>query len=79
MCVGDIGHMYHAIKLSPIDQQTHRFLWRDLDVKKPPSMYVMTSVCFGDKPASAISSLALQKTVDMQSKAVATINDNTYI
>ena len=79
--VGDIWHMYHTIKLSLIDQQTHRFLWRDLDVNKPPSTYVRTSVCFDDKPASAI--LSLRKTADVQKEdypeAVATINDNTYV
>ena len=81
--VGDIRRMYHAIKLSSIDQQTHRFLRRELDVNKSPNTYVMTSVCFGDKPASAISSLVLRKTADMQKEdypdAVATIMDNTYV
>ena len=81
--VADIRRMYHTIKLSTLDQQTHRFLWRDLKLTDSPDTYVMTSVCFGDKPASAISSLALRKTAIMHNgefpTAAETICKNTYV
>jgi hypothetical protein len=44
---GDIRKMYHAIKMSIVDQHTHRFLWRD-DEMDEPDTYVMTSVSFGN-------------------------------
>ena len=81
--VGDIRRMYHTIKLSLLDQHTHRFLWRDFDTTKPPGTCAMTSVCFGDTPASAIPSLALRKTAEMEKEhypeAAATIISNTYV
>ena len=57
--------MYHAIRLSEVDQNTHRFLWRDLDTTRPPDTYIMTSVSFGDKPAGNIAVTALKKTAEM--------------
>ena len=62
---GDIKKMYHAIKLSELDQHTHRFLWRDCNVTRDPDSYVMTSVSFGDKPAGNIAITALNKTAEM--------------
>ena len=35
--VGDIKNMYHAVKISQLDQHTHRFLWRDMQLNKPPN------------------------------------------
>ena len=29
--MGDIRKMYHTVKTKPIDQHTHRFLWRNMD------------------------------------------------
>ena len=63
--VGDISKMYHAIKLSEVDQHTHRFLWRFLDTSMQPETYVMTSVSFGDRPSGNISITALKKTAEL--------------
>lgn len=60
---GDISKMYHYVKLCTLDQHTHRFLWRDLDVNRPPDHYVLTSVTFGDRPSGTIAILALRHTV----------------
>ena len=54
--------MYHTIKISVLDQHTHRFLWRDLESGGPPDHYVLTSVTFGDRPSGAIATLALRQT-----------------
>ena len=62
---GDIKKMYHAVKLSLMDQHTHRFLWRNLELHRKPDVYVMTSVSFGDRPAGNIAMAALRKTAEM--------------
>lgn len=79
---GDIRKMYHAIKISILDQHTHRFLWRD-DKDKDPSTFVMTSVSFGDRPAGNIATVALRKTAEMMNMdkpdASRIILSNTYV
>ena len=61
---GDIRKMYHAIKMSLVDQHTHRFLWRNEETDEP-STYVIKSVSFGDKPSGNIATVALRKTAKM--------------
>ena len=63
--MGDIFKVYHAVKISPLDQHIHRFLWRDLDQYKPPETYVITSVSFRHCPAGSIATMALGKTAKM--------------
>ena len=81
--VGDIHKMYYTVKLSMIDQHTHRFFWRDLDLSSEPATFVMTSVSFGDRPAAAIAALALKKTAEMNMKrylrAANIILSSTYV
>ena len=62
---GDLKKMYNRIKLSEKDQDTQRFLWRNLDVTAKPVHYCLTSVTFGDRPSAAIASTALKKTAEM--------------
>ena len=80
---GDLKKMYHSVKLSPIDQQTHRFLWRDMQLDRKPDIYVMTAVSFGDKPAGAIATLALRKTAENNAEkfpnAAKIIIKNSYV
>ena len=47
------------------DQQTHRFLWKDLNPVKKPEEHMLEVVSFGDKPAATIFQLALRKTADL--------------
>ena len=81
--VADIRRMYHTIKLSQSDQHTHRFVWRNLEINNYPETYVLTTATFGDKPAAAISSLALRKTAIMNRGVFPaverTILNNTYV
>ena len=63
--IGDISKMLHSIKNLETDQMTHRFLWRDLDMKRETDIYVMTAVNFGDHPSAAIAIIALYKTAEM--------------
>ena len=80
---GDIKKMYHSVHLSQLDQHMHRFLWRDLNLSKQMDTYIMTRVCFGDRPAGTIAAIALQKTAreyqDEYPKAVDLILNNTYV
>ena len=75
--------MYHTIKISELDQHTHRFLWRNMEDGRSPDTYVITSVSFGDKPAGAIASLALRKTAELHAShspiAAKTIIKNSYV
>ena len=80
---GDVKKMYHTIGISELDQHTHRFLWRNLQVEKQPATHIITAVSFGDRPAGAIASLALQKTAQMGEarypQASFMIKKNTYM
>ena len=81
--IGDVRRMYHSVKLTKLDQHTHRFLWRDFEQKRNPDIFAMTSVSFGDKPAAAIACLALRKTAEMSKvdlpEASKIICDNAYV
>ena len=81
--IGDIKKMYYAIKISSVDQHTHRFLWRDCDINSKPDTYIMKSISFGDKPAGNIAITALNKTAELSRskypEAVDIIKGNTYM
>ena len=81
--INDISKMYHTIKLSPLDQDTHRFLWRNMNQIKQPDHYKLSAVTFGDKPSGTISILALQQTAEMKKEeypeAVNMIKKNIYV
>ena len=53
--IGDIKKMYNSVYLDDLEQHTHRFLWRDLEVDRPPDIWCITRVNMGDKPAGAIA------------------------
>ena len=42
--VGDIKKMFNSVLLEEVEQQCHRFLWRDLETMRKPDIYVMTRV-----------------------------------
>ncbi|XP_068229430.1 uncharacterized protein [Palaemon carinicauda] len=81
--VGDITKMYHTVKLSTLDEHTHRFVWRDLDDSRPPDQYVLTTVTFGDRPSGTIAMVALRHTVEKFGKESQDVQDmilnNTYV
>ena len=81
--VGDIKKMFHSVHLRPLEQHCHRFLWRDLDCRKDPEVYVMTRVNMGDRPAPAIATEALfgtaEKYKDESPHAAKFITDGSYV
>ena len=81
--IGDIRKMYHTVRITMPDHQTHRFLWRDLNPMEKPEEYMMEVMSFEDKPAAIIVQLALRKTTDLatneQSEAKAVLYTSTYM
>ena len=81
--MGDIKKMYHSVKTPPVEQHTHRFLWRDMNVCEEPDTYVIQRVSFGDKPSATIATVALRKTAQMRNEvppeAAKIILENTYM
>ena len=45
--VGDISQMYHQLVLRPEDRPLHRFLLRDMDLRKEPEVYEFVRFVFG--------------------------------
>ena len=81
--VGDIKKMFHTIKISYVDQHTHRFLWRDMQCHMRPTIYVMNVISFGDKPAGTIAMVALRETAllceERYPRASKTLLENIYV
>ena len=59
--VGDISKMYLQIELPEEDKHVHRFLWRNLDPTKTPTIYALQRVTFGDKPSPDMASFVMLK------------------
>ncbi|XP_033097279.1 uncharacterized protein LOC117101409 [Anneissia japonica] len=81
---GDISKMYHKVLIPEVDQHIHRYLWRDLDVNRPPDTYIMQVLTFGDKPAAAMAQTALKLTAkreseEMYPKAAQVLKNDTYM
>ncbi len=62
--------MYHCILIPEVDQQVHRFLWRNLDIERDPDTYVKTVLTFGDKP---------EESEDIYPNATQVLKENTYM
>ena len=43
--IRDISKMFHSIETVEVDQMTHRFLWRNLDMKREPDIYICHDSC----------------------------------
>ncbi len=75
--------MYHTIKISMLNQHTHRYLWRDSGSSSPPDHYVLTSVTFRNRPSGVIATLALRQTVHKFGSEFPEVKDmimnNTYV
>lgn len=59
--MADIKKMFLQIKLKRQDQNSHRFLWRNLQSDRVPDGFCMTRVTFGDKPSPFLSMATVQK------------------
>ena len=76
--VGDIKKMYNSVLTSQLDQNCHRYLWRNMETTREPDTYVITVVNMGDKPT-----VALKQTAEMAQlsypEASAVISESTYV
>ena len=81
--IGDIKKMFHAIKINEVDQNTHRFLWQNLDIDRKADDYIMLSVSFGDRPSAGIAITALRKTAELGEEeypdAAQVLKENVYM
>ena len=81
--MGDVKKMYHTVKTRTIEQHTHRFLWRDMNINREPDTYVIQRVSSRDKPSGAIATMAMRKTAEMSRRrdpqAARTIINNSYM
>nr|XP_054768267.1 uncharacterized protein LOC129275809 [Lytechinus pictus] len=81
--LGDISKMYHRVLIPEADQHVHRYLWRDLNVKQEPDVYVKKVVTFRDKPAPAMAQIALRRTAEegrgAYPEAASVIERDTYM
>ena len=79
----DISKMYQRVLIPEEDKHVHRFLWRNLETDKPPDIYKMNVLTFGDRPAPAMAQIALQKMAEegeiVNPEAAQAIRKNTYM
>ena len=81
--VCDISKMYHSIRTTEKERHLRRILWRDADENQSIKVYGTEVMMFGDRPAAAISSVALRKTAtiykDMNEEAAEKIIRDSYV
>ncbi|XP_064614544.1 uncharacterized protein LOC135478202 [Liolophura sinensis] len=56
---GDISKMYLQVCLPEEETHLHRYLWRDLDIAREPTVYRLLRVTFGAKPSPDMASYVL--------------------
>ncbi len=81
--MGDISKMHLQICLPESDTHLHRYLWRDLDVTKPPTVYRLLRVTFGDKPSPEMANFVMRKiaetTGESYPEAAVILNRDRYM
>ncbi|XP_028408802.1 uncharacterized protein LOC114531378 [Dendronephthya gigantea] len=81
--MADIKKMFLQICLLKKEQNSHRFLWRDLTMDDPPKEYCMTQVTFGNTSSPFVSIATVQKHAkdnhDTFPTASEEIQDNMYV
>ena len=62
--IGDIQKRYHSIQTTEAERHLRRVLWRYMQTEEPIRTNDTETVTFGDKPAAAISTVAIQETAE---------------
>ena len=62
--VGDVFDMFCHVQLRPEDCKYHRYLWRDMETDKPPDIYEMKCLVFGDKSSPCKANYAVKRTAE---------------
>ena len=80
--VCDIKKMYHSVHTMVTEKHLRRMVWRDMKLDQPPKTYGFERVTFGDKPAAAITAVAIQETAKIyshiDSEATKRIEEDVY-
>ena len=62
--VGDVSHMFCHVRVKEENRKYHRYLWRDLDSTRPPDIYEMNCLVFGDKCSPCEANIAVIRTTE---------------
>ena len=81
--IGDIQKMYHSIQTTEWERHLRRVLRRNMETEQPIKTYGTETVTFGDKPAAAISAVAIQETAEafkhIDKNAANKLKDEMYV
>ena len=81
--IGDIKKMYTNIRTTEKEKHMRRVLWRFTNTKEEFTTYAVDRVMFGDKPAAAVTSVAIRQTANIykniSEEASQKIIDDTYV
>ena len=62
--VGDVSDMFCHVRVKEEDRKYHRYLSRDLDLTRPPDIYEMNCLVFGDKCSRCEANFAVIRTTE---------------
>ena len=81
--VCDLKKMYQSINTKLTERYIRLVVWRNMNTENEPTTYGTETVTFGDKPAAAISAIALKETAELyqhiDEEAAAKIRDDMYV
>ena len=66
----DLRKFYQSIRTTDRERHLRRIVWRDFNTDEPVKVYGPTTVMFGDRPAAAITSIAIKETAEIYCKHV---------
>ena len=59
-----VGDMFCHVLVKEEDRKYHRYLWRDMDSTRPPDVYEMNCLVFGDKSSPCEANFAVIRTTE---------------
>ena len=62
--VGDVSDMFCHVRVKEEDRKYHRYLWCNLDSTRPPDIYEMNCLVFGDKCSPCEANFAVIRTTE---------------
>ena len=80
---GHVSDMFCHVRLRPDDCKYHRYLWRDVELERPPDVYEMNCLVFGDRASPCQANFAVLRTVKDNQKrwpqAAAAVRRNIFV
>jgi hypothetical protein len=74
--------MFCHVLVKEEDRKYHRYLWRDMDSTRPPDVYEMNCLVFGDKSSPCEANFAVIRTTednqDQWPEAAATVRRDIF-